>query len=163
MSRPRATANQLELSGLNQIQKERYKNYNMTAGVPITELTEIKPPKNLSKKAKDAWKLTVTSLLKMKSLSETDIVNLYAMFQCYDEMLKAESQIKSYDIVHPVCLTKDEINDRKTLNTWYMQTMKQFTQMSHQFGMTPVSRTQLPLTQDDSKKDADPLEQIIGS
>lgn len=160
MSRPRATANQLELSGLNQIQKARYASYNMTAGVPITEIAEIKPPRNLSRKAKEAWKLTVTALLKMKSLSETDIVNLYAMFQCYDEMLKAESQIKSYDIVHPVCMTKDEINDRKTLNTWYMQSLKQFTQMSHQFGMTPVSRTQLPPSQEDSDTGKDPLEQI---
>ena len=163
MSRPRATAQQLELSGLNEIQKTRYLSYNMTKGVPLTDITEIRAPKNLSKKAKDAWKLTVTALLKMKTLSETDLVNLLTMFQVYDEMLKAESQIKSYDIIHPVCMTKDEINDRKTLNTWYMQTVKQFTQMSHQFGMTPVSRTQLPMTQEDSRKDSDPLEQIIGS
>ena len=161
MSRPRNTAQQLELSGLNKIQKTRYLSYNMTKGVPLTDINEIQPPRNLSKKAKDAWKLTVTALLKMKTLSESDLVNLLTMFQVYDEMLKADKAIKEFDIVHPVCIEKDIIDARKQLNTWYMQTVKQFTQMSHQFGMTPCSRTQLPMTQDDSRKDADPLDQIL--
>ena len=84
------------------------------------------------------------------------------MFQVYDEMLKADAAIKSFDIVHPVCLTKDDINDRKMLNTWFIQSARQFNSMSREFGLTPASRTTLPMTQNDSKKDADPLSQIIG-
>lgn len=157
--RPRATARQLELSGLNKIQKARYAAYNFTDGVPITD---IAPPPGLLSETKDAFKLTVSALLQMKVLSQTDVVSLYEMFYAVNEVEKARKAIAKFDKEFPDLTDKELINQRRTLNSWYMTSIKQAQSLAREFGLTPSSRTGLPMNQDDSDKGKDPLGILIG-
>lgn len=156
--RPRATAKQLELSGLNKIQKARYAAYNFTDGVPITS---INPPPGVLAETKEAFKITVSALLQMKVLSQTDVVSLYELFYCVNETYKAKKAIAKFDKEHPVLMDKELINQRRTLNSWFMASIKEAQSLAREFGLTPSSRTGLPLNQDDSDKGKDPLDQLL--
>lgn len=161
MSRQRAPSAHIKLTGLDKRLPSRYvENRNLTEGV-VVEADALIPPAGLSSDAKKAWNATVPALLKMRALSETDLVQLDNMFTVYEEVLKAKKAIKKFDKEFSL---EDEsyIKKRKMLSAWLNEALRSFTKIAGDFGMSPADRTRLPKMEEETHKEEDPLEVIMG-
>lgn len=160
MSKSRAPARHVELSGLAKHNKHIYEQRNNTDGI-VPKDGSIVAPKGLSKPAKKAWDITVNALLAMRTLSVTDFVQLENLFMVYDELLKARKALKEFDNIPP---NEEEdpvkrITARRKLSSWFLDTQSAFNILAGKFGMTPSERTNLPKGDIDESKD--PLDTLI--
>jgi len=160
MSRPRSPAKHVELNGLAKHNKHVYEQRNNTDGI-VPKDGSLVAPKGLSKTAKKAWDITVSSLLEMRVLSVTDFVQLENLFMVYDELLRARKALKDFDNTKP-----EEGEDpfkriaaRRKLSSWFLDAQSSFNILAGKFGMTPSERTNLPKGDNDDTKD--PLDTLI--
>lgn len=149
----------LELSGMIKRQPSRYKDMNLSEGVPV-EASAIIPPKGISAQAKKAWDTMVPPLLQMRMLSETDLIQLDNLIRTYDELLLIRKKIKEYDKDYSFD-DPDYIKNRVKLSGWLNNTQTTYTKLSSLFGLTPVDRTRLPRLPEEEPEAEDPLDLIL--
>ena len=159
MSRPRATANQIELSGLNKIQKVRYSSYNMEPGKVIPPDVQLKPPKKYEKQTKNAFKIITSNLIAMGALSEQDLPAFSLMMDSLNDYYKYDNLIdfldKTYSDKEDYFDKRDKLTKRKN------EAHRNFYLWTGRFGLTPTDRTRLSC-ESSSKKDSDPLDIVLG-
>ena len=159
MPKPRATAQALQLSGLNKIQKEKYSTYNMEPGKVIPRDCELKPPKSYEKQTKKAFKVITSNLIAMGALSEQDLPALALMMDSLDDYYKLEALIRLLDQT----TEKDDnyFKKRDRLLSRKSKAMREFYLWVPHFGISPSDRTRL-MCEPHSNKEKDPLDQILG-
>lgn len=159
MSRPRATASQLELSGLNKIQKTRYSTYNMKPGKVIPPDVQLKPPKKYDKQTKKAFQSITSNLIAMGALSEQDLPAMSLMFDSLNDYYKFDALI---DFLDKTYMDKEDYFDKRDrLVKRKNESMRAFYLWTSKFGITPTERTKL-MCDSSSKDNGDPLDVILG-
>ena len=159
MARPRATAQSLQLSGLNKIQKTRYSTYNMEPGKVLPPDIQLKAPKKYEKQTKKAFQSITSNLIAMGALSEQDLPAMSLMMDSLNDYYKFEALI---DLLDKTYMDKDDyFEKRDRLTKRKNEAMRAFYLWTGKFGITPTERTRL-MCGDVSKKDRDPLDVILG-
>lgn len=157
--RPRATVEHLKNNGL--IQKAKYNSYGDSSLVAFPKTTSmIEPPVGLSKKAKDAWHVTIPCLLNMGVLGPLDVPTLEQGFHNLDECYKALKALKDFDKDHKGEPIEDIIKKRQQIRAWYSQSLADYVKIFSRFGITPEARSHLNMPRS-SDKDDDPLDVIL--
>ena len=158
MSRQRATAQSLQLSGLNKIQKERYSKYNMEPGKVIPRDCRLNPPKHYEKSTKQAFKIITSNLIAMGALSEQDLPAFSLMMDALDDYNKLNSLIKLLDQT----TEKDDnyFNKRDRLLSRKSKAAREYYLWCSHFGLTPADRTRLSCEPNDTKE-KDPLDILL--
>lgn len=159
MARPRATANQIELSGLNKIQKTRYSTYNMEPGKVIPPDVKLKPPKKYEKQTKKAFQSITSNLIAMGALSEQDLPALQLMMDSLNDYYKFDALI---DFLDKTYMDKEDYFDKRDkLIKRKNESMRAFYLWTGKFGLSPTERTKLSC-ETPEKSDKDPLDQLLG-
>ena len=159
MSRPRATATQLELSGLNKTQRRRYSTYNMKPGKVIPPDVQLKAPKKYEKQTKEAFKIIASNLIAMGALSEQDLPAFSLMMDSLNDYYKYEALI---DFLDKTYMDKEDYFDKRDkLTKRKSESMRAFYLWTSRFGITPTERTKL-CCESSGKDDGDPLDVILG-
>lgn len=157
--RPRATVEHLKNNGL--IKKAKYDSYGDSSLVAFPKTTSmIEPPVGLSKKAKDAWFVTIPCLLNMGVLGPLDVAALEQGFFNLDECYRALKAIKDFDKAHKGEPAEDVIRKRQQLRAWYSSSLADYVKIISRFGITPEARSHLNINPTSGKED-DPLDVIL--
>lgn len=140
---------------------DKHGNLGSSRNLAFPADTTIKCPTKFSSKTKKCWNSIVPNLIRQQVLSDQDLASLDMMFCAFEEYLKAQESIKAFDKEHPVLIETADIDKRRKLNRWLLDSITAFNKVAYKFGITPTERLR-EVERIDTQHTEDPLEIVIG-